>query len=42
MSLFQSLRGSQCPVTPPIFQLIRDVLQVDPDSVTLNPWSFMT
>lgn len=42
MSLSQTNRGSQCPVTPPVLQLIRDVLQVDPDSVTLNPWSFMT
>lgn len=42
MSLSQTNRGSQCPVTPPILQLIGDVLQVDPDSVTFNPRSFMT
>lgn len=40
--LSQTNRGSQCPVTPPILQLIGDVLQVDPDSVTFNPRSFDT
>ena len=36
MSLSQTNRGSQCPMTPPVLQLIRDVLQVDPDSVLLT------